>query len=122
MNEATKFRFGDFELDTRTGELRKYGVRIKIQEQPVQVLQALLDRPGDLVTREELRTTIWPKDTFVNFDQSLNRAINKVRTALCDTAESPRFIETIPRRGYRFVASVEAEPEKPLPRPELAQL
>jgi Tol biopolymer transport system component/DNA-binding winged helix-turn-helix (wHTH) protein len=113
VSESLKVRFGAFELDARTGELRKHGVRLKIQDQPFQVLQALLERPGELVTREELQTRIWANDTFVDFDQSLNRAINKVREALSDTAGSPRFVETLPRRGYRFIAHVESVPELP---------
>lgn len=112
MSEPSLVRFGVFELDGRTGELRKHGVRLKIQDQPFQVLQALLERPGELVTREELQRKIWAQDTFVDFDQSLNRAINKVRDVLSDPAGAPRFIETLPRRGYRFIAPVEraAEP------------
>src|SRR5262245_13076554 len=108
MSEPSLIRFGVFELDGRTGELRKHGVRLKIQDQPFQVLQALLERPGELVTREEFQRKIWPQDTFVDFDQGLNRAINKVRDVLSDAAASPRFIETLPRRGYRFIAPVEA--------------
>lgn len=99
-------RFGVFEVDLRAGELRKQGVRIKLQEQPFHVLTALLQRPGEVVTREELRSQIWPEDTFVDFDNSLNTAINKLRDALGDSAEAPRFIETLPRRGYRFIGSV----------------
>ena len=94
VSEPSQIRFGVFELDARTGELRKHGVRLKIQDQPFQVLQALLERPGELVTREELQTRIWANDTFVDFDKSLNRAINKVRDVLSDTAGSPRFVET----------------------------
>jgi len=100
-------RFGVFEVELRSGELRKQGVRIKLQEQPFQVLTVLLQRPGEVVTREELRNQNWPADTFVDFDNSLNTAINKLRDALGDSAESPRFIETLPRRGYRFIASVD---------------
>lgn len=111
MMGASPVRFGVFELDTHTGELRKNGVRLKIQDQPFQVLQALLERPGELVTREELQNRIWAHDTFVDFDQSLNRAINKVRDVLSDDAGSPRFIETLPRRGYRFIAPVERAAE-----------
>lgn len=114
MSERSLVRFGAFELDGRTGELRKHGVRLKIQGQPFQVLQALLERPGELVTREELQTRIWAQDTFVDFDQSLNRAINKVRDVLSDAAGAPRFIETLPRRGYRFIAPVES-PADPVP-------
>src|SRR6267143_214255 len=100
-------RFGVFEVELRSGELRKQGARIKLQEQPFQVLTVLLQRPGEVVTREELRNQNWPADTFVDFDNSLNTAINKMRDALGDSAESPRFIETLPRRGYRFIASVD---------------
>src|SRR5213080_3228334 len=99
-------RFGTFEVDVRSGELRKKGVRLKLQEQPFQVLKALLERPGEVVTREELRSQNWPADTFVDFDNSLNTAINKLREALGDSADNPRFIETLPRRGYRFIAPV----------------
>src|SRR6266478_2862161 len=99
-------RFGVFEVEVRSGELRKQGVRIKLQEQPFHVLTVLLQRPGAVVTREELRNQNWPADTFVDFDNSLNTAINKLREALGDSADSPRFIETLPRRGYRFLAPV----------------
>src|SRR5467141_609741 len=100
-------RFGVFEVDVRSGELRKQGVRVKLQEQPFQVLRVLLKCPGEVVTREELRNQNWPADTFVDFDNSLNTSINKLREALGDSADSPRFIETLPRRGYRFIASVD---------------
>jgi len=100
-------RFGCFEVDLRSGELRKKGLKIKLQEQPFQVLAMLLERPGGVVTREELRKKLWSDDTFVDFDQGLNRAINKIREALDDDAETPRFVETLPRRGYRFIAPVE---------------
>ena len=99
-------RFGVFEVEVRSGELRKQGVRIKLQEQPFHVLTVLLQRPGAVVTREELRNQNWPADTFVDFDNSLNTAINKLREALGDSADNPRFIETLPRRGYRFIAPV----------------
>ncbi len=99
-------RFGVFEVDVRAGELRKQGVRIKLQEQPFHVLTILLKRPGEVITREELRNQNWPADTFVDFDNSLNTAINKLREALGDSADNPRFIETLPRRGYRFIAPV----------------
>jgi adenylate cyclase len=95
--------FGSFELDATAGELRKRGIRIRLQEQPLRVLQMLLANPGQLVTREELRGALWPTNTFVDFDNGLNRAINKLREALGDSAESPRFIETIAKRGYRFI-------------------
>src|SRR6266849_6045273 len=97
-------RFGAFELDLRSGELRKKGIRIKLQEQPFQVLTELLQHPGAVVTREDLRSAIWTADTFVDFDNSLNTAMNKLREALGDSADSPRFIETLPRRGYHFFA------------------
>jgi Tol biopolymer transport system component/DNA-binding winged helix-turn-helix (wHTH) protein len=99
-------RFGDFEVDLRTGELRKGGVRLKFGGQPFQVLSILLERPGDVVTREELQKRLWP-DTFVDVDHNLNTAINKIREALGDSAESPRFVETLPRRGYRFIGELE---------------
>ena len=100
-------RFDIFELDVRTGELRKRGVKVRLQGQPLQVLESLLRRPGDLVTREELRAQIWNADTFVDFDHSLHNAIARIREALGDSAEAPRYIETLPRRGYRFIGPVE---------------
>src|SRR5580658_2386744 len=110
MAEAARqlqlLRFGDFEVDLRTGELRKAGVKLKFGGQPFQVLSILLERPGDLVTREELQKRLWP-DTFVDVDHNLNTAINKIREVLRDSAESPRFIETLPRRGYRFIGEIE---------------
>src|SRR6266849_4803851 len=99
-------RFATFEVDLRVGELRKQGKRLRLQDQPFQVLAVLLQRPGDVVTREELRSQIWSRDTFVDFDNGLNTAINKLREALGDSADNPRFIETLPRRGYRFIAPV----------------
>jgi Tol biopolymer transport system component/DNA-binding winged helix-turn-helix (wHTH) protein len=120
-------RFGLFELDLAVGELRKQGRRIRLQDQPFQVLELLLSQPGEVVTREELQKALWPADTFVEFDQGLNTAIKKIRLALGDAADNPRFIETIPRKGYRFIAPVELGPEKvsagpqnvtpPAPRP-----
>src|SRR5215471_6126318 len=104
---ARKVRFGSFDVDLRSGELRKHGIRLKLQDQPFQVLIRLLEHPGDLVTREELRQRLWPADTFVDFDTGLNNAIKKLRDALGDSAEAPRYIETLPRRGYRFIARVE---------------
>jgi TolB-like protein/Flp pilus assembly protein TadD len=97
-------RFGTFELDVRAGELRKQGARIRLQEQPLRILEMLLAHPGQLVSREELRGRLWPSDTFVDFEHGLNKAINKLREALNDSAESPRFVETIPRRGYRMIS------------------
>jgi TolB-like protein/DNA-binding winged helix-turn-helix (wHTH) protein/tetratricopeptide (TPR) repeat protein len=103
------FRFGAYEFDTRTGELRKNGMRIRCQEQPIRVLMALLERPREIVTREELRQQVWPEDTFVDFDHALNTAVKKIRAALNDEADSPRYLETVPRRGYRFIAPVHTE-------------
>ncbi len=100
-------RFGVFELDRRSGELRKAGVRINLQEQALQVLTSLLERPGDLVARDELRRRLWPNGTFVDFEHGLNAVINRLRETLGDSADSPRFIQTVPRRGYRFIAPVE---------------
>lgn len=104
---ARIFRFGVFEVDAATGELRKQGLRIRLQEQPSQLLLTLLDRAGEVVSREEICRKLWPPDTFVDFDQSLGAALRKLRQALCDDADTPRYIETIPKHGFRFVASVE---------------
>ena len=99
-------RFSTFELNLQTGELRQEGRKLKLQEQPFQVLAALLERPGEIVTREELRSKLWRSDTFVDFDHSLNAAIKRLRDALGESADSPEFIETLARRGYRFIAPV----------------
>jgi TolB-like protein len=104
---AGNVRFGTFDVDLRSGELRKKGVKIKLYGQPFSVLATLLERPGQVVTREELRQKLWVDDTFIDFEQGLNKAVNKVREALGDDADNPRFIETLPRRGYRFIAFVE---------------
>ncbi|MGP0017151.1 MAG: winged helix-turn-helix domain-containing protein [Candidatus Sulfotelmatobacter sp.] len=106
QNRARITRFGVFELDLSAGELRKSGVKLRLQGQPFQVLALLLERAGDVVTREELQQKLWPSDTFVDFDHSLNTAVNKVREALGDSASSPRYVETLARRGYRFIAEV----------------
>jgi TolB-like protein/DNA-binding winged helix-turn-helix (wHTH) protein/Tfp pilus assembly protein PilF len=121
---ARVLRFENFELDVRAGELRKHGVRLRLQGQPLQVLAAILNRAGDVVTREELRAQIWTADTFVDFDHSLHNAIARLREVLGDSAEAPRYIETLPRRGYRFIAPVgtvevvspsrAAHPEEPI--------
>src|SRR5215472_15600698 len=109
-NSAGKvLRFGVFEADLTAGELRKNGARVRLQDQPFQVLAALLERPLEVVSREELRQRIWPSDTFVDFDHSLNTAVNKIREALGDSASNPRFLETLPRKGYRFLAPVRRE-------------
>jgi TolB-like protein/DNA-binding winged helix-turn-helix (wHTH) protein/lipopolysaccharide biosynthesis regulator YciM len=104
--ESKDFRFGVFQVDLRSGELRKKGARIKLQDKPFLLLVALLERPGEVLTRDELRLRLWGDQTFVDFERSLNIAVNKLRAALGDSAESPRFIETLPRRGYRFIAPV----------------
>lgn len=103
-------RFGIFELDLQGGELRKRGVKLKLQQQPFQILGILLERPGEVVTREEIQKRLWPQDTYVDFDNAINSSIRKLREALGDNAESPRFIETLPRRGYRFIAPVSHPP------------
>ena len=110
-SRANSIRFGVFELDPSSGELLKSGVRVRLQEQPLQVLKALLERPGEIVTREELQQLLWPDGTFVDFDDGLSTAVRKIRTALGDSATNPRFVETLPKRGYRFVAPVERNVE-----------
>jgi TolB-like protein/DNA-binding winged helix-turn-helix (wHTH) protein/Tfp pilus assembly protein PilF len=104
------FRFGSFEFDPRTGELRKHGIRIRLEGQPVAILAMLLERSGELITREELQKKLWPSDTFVDFEHSLNAAIRRLRLSLDDAAESPRYVETLARRGYRWVAPVRGAP------------
>jgi cholera toxin transcriptional activator len=112
-------RFGVFTADLSAGELRKNGVRVRLQEQPFQVLAFLVERAGEVVTREELRQKLWPADTFVDFDHSLNTAVNKLREALGDAASSPRYVETLARRGYRFLAPIERqETDPPIAEPE----
>ena len=97
-------RFGVYELDLDAGELRKSGVRLRLQQQPLQLLSVLLERPGEVVSRDEVRRRLWPDDTFVDFEHGLNAAVKRLRDTLGDTADCPRFVETIPRRGYRFIA------------------
>ena len=106
VGEKKKVRFGPFEVDLHSGELSRDGIRLKLQPQPIQVLAILLEHPGELVTRDELRKRLWPEHTFVDFEQGLNTAIKKLRVALCDEAEKPHYIETLPRRGYRFIGEV----------------
>jgi DNA-binding winged helix-turn-helix (wHTH) protein len=119
---AARYRFGAFEADAATGELRRQGLRVKLNAQPFQVLLMLLERPGDLVTREEISRRLWPDGTFVDSDHGVNSAVNRIREALGDTANNPRFVETLARRGYRFVAPVETinpetvPPAEPPPR------
>lgn len=105
--EIIRYQFGGFVADVRAGELLKGGKKIKVQLQPMQVLAVLLEQPGEIITREELRKRIWPEDTFVDFEHGLNTAIKKLRQALGDRANKSRYIETLPRRGYRFLAEVE---------------
>ena len=104
---ARRYRFGAFEADATTGELRRQGIRIRLNAQPFQVLCLLLERPGELLTREEISRELWPDGTFVDYEHGVNSAVNRIRESLRDTASSPRFIETLARRGYRFVAPVE---------------
>ncbi len=118
--KPSKIRFGDFSLDLRAGELRKHGIKIKLSGQPLDILALLLEQPGEVVTREELRAKLWPADTFVDFDHGLGSAINRLREALHDSADAPRFIETLPRRGYRFIAPVERL-ESAISKPALLQ-
>jgi cholera toxin transcriptional activator len=113
-NVGSKKRFGVFEFDPLALELTKNGVRLKVQEQPRQILLALLEQPGQIVAREELQQRLWPDGTFVEYEQSLNKAVNKLREALGDSANHPLYIETVARRGYRFLAPVEGDqPVKP---------
>ena len=116
---ARRYRFGQFEADAITGELRRQGIRTKLNAQPFQVLLMLLDRPGELLTREEISRELWPDGTFVDYEHGVNSAVNRIREALRDTASNPRFVETLARRGYRFVAHVEriTPTEEPSPQP-----
>lgn len=125
VSQPRLYRFGLYEADARSGELRKNGVKQKIQGQPFEVLIALLERPNEVITREDLRARLWPQDTFVDFDHSLNTAINKVRDVLGDTAANPRFLETLPKRGYRFIAPVQSQAlrdEKAPAEPDTAKI
>jgi DNA-binding winged helix-turn-helix (wHTH) protein len=114
---ARILRFDTFELDLRAGELRKRGVKLRLRGQPLQVPAVLLEHAGNVVTREELKPRIWAADTFVDFDHSLNNAIARIRETLSDSAESPRYVETLPRRRYRFIRQVEVKPDDLLPQP-----
>src|SRR3989475_10812884 len=114
-------RFGTYEIALHSGELRKAGVRIRVQQQPLRLLEILLEHPGEVVTREELRSRVWPNENFGDFDQAVNIAIAKLRSALGDSAENPRYIETLPKRGYRFIADVSVvEADARTKRPESA--
>jgi DNA-binding winged helix-turn-helix (wHTH) protein len=105
-NSASKIQFGVYEADLCTGELRKQGRKIRLTGRPFQILAMLLERPGELLTRDEIRSSLWPADTFVDFEHGMNSAIRKVRDALGDSAKKPRFVETLARRGYRFIAAL----------------
>jgi TolB-like protein/DNA-binding winged helix-turn-helix (wHTH) protein/Tfp pilus assembly protein PilF len=125
LRPTSVVRFGTFEVSFQTGEVRKAGMRVRVQQQPLKLLEALLERPGEVVTREELRTRIWPDESFGDFDQAVNIAVAKLRSALGDSAENPRFIETLPKRGYRFigdvtVVDVDTQPAQPASTPGTA--
>src|ERR1700721_2922876 len=109
-------RFGTYKVSLQAGEVRKSGLRIRVQQQPIKLLEILLERPGEVVTREELRSRVWPDESFGDFDQALNIAVAKLRSALGDSAENPRFIETLPKRGYRFIADVSVVDADPHPK------
>ena len=118
LRPTSVVRFGTYEVSLQSGEVRKAGLRIRVQQQPMKLLEVLLEHPGEVVTREELRSRVWPNESFGDFDQALNIAIGKLRSALGDSAENPRFIETLPKRGYRFIAEVsvldaDARPKRP---------
>ena len=123
-NSSRIVRFGIFEVDLKAGELRRSGLRVKLQEQPLQVLTAVLEHPGEVVTRDELRNKLWPADTFVDFDHGLNAAIKRLRDALGESAETPIFVETVARRGYRFIGNVDmpaaTSSARPRPRQRLS--
>ena len=110
---ANRAAFGPYTLDLRSGELRKFGVRVKMGEQPLQILLMLLEARGEMVSREELRARLWVNDTFVDFDHGLNSAVQRLRDCLSDTAEKPVWIETIPRRGYRFIGQLDSQESAP---------
>src|SRR5579864_3518942 len=116
MGAEETLRFGLFEVDLKSGELRRSGTRVRLQDQPLQILLTLLERPGEVVTRDELRTRLWPTDTFVDFEHSINTAVRRLRDSLGDSAENPRFVETVARRGYRFLAPVSGMVEAVAPR------
>src|SRR5947208_12975604 len=113
------FQFGVFELDLQAGELRKRGIRIKIQEQPLQILGLLIECPGEVATREQIQRKLWRGDTFVDFDNAINGAVRRMRDALGDNSENPRFVETVARHGYRFIAPVNRHPAADAPVQQL---
>src|SRR6202020_248258 len=106
LRHVSVVRFGTYEVSLQSGEVRKAGMKIRVQQQPLKLLEVLLERPGEVVTREELRSRVWPNESFGDFDQAVNIAIAKLRSALGDSADNPRYIETLPKRGYRFIADV----------------
>src|SRR5215469_5901665 len=110
-SSPTAVQFGPFELDRSARELRKQGTRIRLQPKPLQILCALAERPGEIVTRDELKARLWPNDTFVDFESGLNTAVNRLRIALGDSAEHPRYVETEARNGYRFIAPTQLKRE-----------
>ena len=114
-------RFGEIELETRSGELRRHGLRIRLPEQSFQILKLLLSRPGEVVSREELQRALWTADTFVDFEVGLNSAVRKLREALDDAADSPRFVTRVPRHGYRFIGPLTALTPEPIAGPEMLQ-
>jgi DNA-binding winged helix-turn-helix (wHTH) protein len=120
VSASSTIRFGAFELDVRAAELRKEGHRIRLQQQPFQILIELLERPGEVVLREEIRRKLWPDNTVVEFDHSINAAVKRLRDSLQDSADTPRYIETLPRLGYRFVAPVLRDDANQAAQPELA--
>src|SRR5262245_41952868 len=120
-SSTDRVQFGVFELDLQRAELRKNGVKVKLQEQPLKILQVLLENPGQIVSREELRNRIWPANTFVEFDQGLYSAMARLRDALGDSSESPRFIETVARRGYRFIAPISGPVATAKENPSMAE-
>ncbi len=113
LRASSSIRFGPYELDLRSAELRKDDLRIRLQDQPFLILVALLERPGEVVLREEIRKKLWPDDTVVEFDHGINAAVKRLRDALCESVEKPRYIETLARKGYRFIGKVEADPTEP---------
>jgi DNA-binding winged helix-turn-helix (wHTH) protein len=116
MRRSSVVRFGTYEVSLQSGEVRKSGLRIRVQQQPMKLLEILLERPGEVVTREELRARVWADESFGDFDQAVNIAIAKLRSALGDSAENPRYIETLPKRGYRFIGYVSVVIQRPAPK------
>ena len=112
----TQVRFGAYHVDLRTGELRKHGHKVRLAGRPFQILAMLLEQPGELLTRKELQSKLWPADTFVDFEHGVNAAMQTLRRALCDSHKKPRYIETLPRRGYRFIATIDGANVAPSPR------